>query len=59
MIWYVIFILIFLVLALAALVDWKRRKNNNYPHISTNPNTKPGDSKNHTMGDNKYTNGGQ
>jgi hypothetical protein len=57
MMWFIItFVLI--ILAFALYIDWRRKKNNNNPHIPTNPNAKPGDSSNYMMGDNKYTNGG-
>ncbi|MBE3102631.1 MAG: hypothetical protein IMZ40_00120 [Bacilli bacterium] len=55
----ILFSFVFGILAMAALVDRKRKKNNNYPHIPTNPNVKPGDSENYKMGDhNHHINGG-
>ncbi|QCR33454.1 hypothetical protein C1N55_15430 [Lysinibacillus sp. SGAir0095] len=53
---FVIFILGILIFAL--IIDLRSKKRNNNPHILTNPNAKPGDSSNYTMGDNRYTNGG-
>jgi len=47
------------ILGLSLIIDFMRKKNNNNPHIPTNPNAKPGDSSNYLMGDNRYTNGGQ
>lgn len=55
--WLVILIVTILLFALG--IDLRRKKNNNNPHIPTNPNAKPGDSSNYMMGDNKYTGGGQ
>ncbi|HDB5314933.1 MULTISPECIES: hypothetical protein [Bacillus] len=55
--WFVI--LIVGVLLFALFIDWRRKKNNNNPYIPTNPNSKPGDSSNYMMGDNRYTNGGE
>jgi hypothetical protein len=46
------------ILAVALLIDFKRKKNNNNPHIPTNPNAKLGESSNYMMGDNKYIGGG-
>lgn len=46
-------ILIILILGFAMLIDYRRKKNNNNPHIPTNPSTKPGESSNYLMGDNK------
>ncbi|MBO0586062.1 hypothetical protein [Sporosarcina sp. E16_8] len=59
MILYIILVIVLLLFALAWLIDWRRKKNINYPHTPTNPNAKPGDSRNYMMGDNKYTNGGE
>jgi hypothetical protein len=56
MVWFLV--LIFGILAFSALIDWRRKKNNNNPHIPTDPNAKPGDSSNYTMGDNRDTGGG-
>ena len=56
MVW--LMILILGVFTLALFIDWIRKKNNNNPHVITNPNAKPGDDSNYMMGDNKYTNGG-
>ncbi len=52
------FILIAGVLLFALVIDWRRKKRNNHPHIPTNPNAKPGDSSNYTMGDNRHTGSG-
>jgi hypothetical protein len=58
MIWWFFSGTILGILAVAFLIDFKRNRNNNNPHIPTNPNAKPGDSSNYMMGDNKYTGGG-
>jgi len=50
---------IIILVALGLLVEWKRKKRNDYPLKATNPNAKPGDSTNYRMGDNNYTNGGE
>ncbi|RDU38645.1 hypothetical protein DRW41_03530 [Neobacillus piezotolerans] len=55
-IWFFI-ILILGILGFALIIDLKRKKNNNNPHIPTNPNAKPGDSSNYIMGDYKDTGG--
>lgn len=54
-----LFILILLILVFAFFIDWRRKRNNNNPHIPTNPNAKPSDSSNYMMGDNKDTGGFQ
>ncbi|MCF6412064.1 hypothetical protein [Pseudalkalibacillus salsuginis] len=54
--WFAIMVLG--ILAFALFIDWKRKKNNNNPHKSTNPNAKQGESSNYMMGDNRYTGGG-
>ncbi|SFA90694.1 MULTISPECIES: hypothetical protein [unclassified Bacillus (in: firmicutes)] len=51
--------LIFIILALAILIDNNRKKNNNNPHITIDPNTKSRESSNYLMGDNKDTGGFQ
>lgn len=56
--WFIIFVTVFPLLALGALIDWKRKKNNNNPHISTNPNVKPGDTTNYRVGGNENNTGG-
>jgi len=56
---WIVFIPIMILLGLGLLVDWKRKKRNDYPLKSTNPNAKPGDSTNYKMGDNHYTSGGE
>jgi hypothetical protein len=56
MVWFLV--LIFGILAFSALIDWRRKKNNNNPHMPTDPNAKPGDSSNYTMGDNRDAGGG-
>ncbi|WP_316572064.1 hypothetical protein [Neobacillus sp. YIM B06451] len=55
-IWFFI-ILILGISGFALIIDLKRKKNNYNFHIPTNPNTKPGDSSNYIMGDNKDTGG--
>ncbi|WP_180955289.1 hypothetical protein [Peribacillus deserti] len=57
MTWLVLAVLGILVFAL--FIDWKRKKNNNNPHNPINHNAKPGEDTNHTMGDNRYSGGGQ
>lgn len=47
------------ILIFALTIDLRNKKRNNNSHISTNPNAKPGDSSNYTMGDNRYSSGGQ
>jgi len=58
MIWLIIFPVIFIFFALGALVDWKRKRRNNYPHAGANLNNKPGESENYKMGDNENHTGG-
>lgn len=55
----ILLIFVLIIFAFALFIDWRRKKNNNNPHIPTNPNTKPGDSSNYMMGDNKDTGGFQ
>jgi LPXTG-motif cell wall-anchored protein len=57
MTWLIIFILA--ILAFAFFIDWRRKKNSNDPLRPINPNSKPGEDSNHTMGDNRYSGGGQ
>lgn len=59
MILWVLFILVLMIFAFALFIDFRRKKNNNNPHIPTHPNAKPGDSSNYMMGDNKDTGGFQ
>mgnify|MGYP005832143961 CR=1 FL=1 len=47
------------ILLFALFIDLRRRKNNNNPHIPTNPNAKQGESSNYMMGDNRYSSGGE
>ncbi|WP_409250794.1 hypothetical protein V1502_11520 [Bacillus sp. SCS-153A] len=47
------------ILSLALFIDIRRKKNNNHPHMSTDPHAKQGESSNFTMGDNRYTSGGE
>lgn len=56
---WLLIIFLLLVVAFAIFIDWRRNKNKNHPHIPTNPNTKPGESSNYMMGDNRYTGGGE
>lgn len=56
--WFIILIPVLSLLALGALIDRKRKKNNNYPHIATNPNVKPGDTTNFRMGGDGNNTGG-
>lgn len=58
MFWFIIFSIVFIFLALGALIDWKRKKHNNYPHRGTNLNNKPGESENYRMGNNENHTGG-
>jgi hypothetical protein len=51
--------LIIFILALALFIDWRRKRNNNNPHITIDPSTKPGESSNYIMGDNKDIGGFQ
>lgn len=46
-----------IILALSIFIDIKRKKNNHYPHIPTNPNVKSGEDSNDMMGDHKDTGG--
>jgi len=55
-----VFLILFLgIFGFALIIDIRRKKNNNNPHIPTNPNAKPRDNSNYLMGDNRYTGGGQ
>ncbi|WP_409275982.1 hypothetical protein V1499_10285 [Neobacillus sp. SCS-31] len=57
MIWWFFSFIILGMLGFALLIDIRRKKNNNNPHIPTDPNAKPGDSSNYLMGDYKDTGG--
>lgn len=59
MILFIILIFVLILLTLAGLIDWRRKKKKNDFQITINSNAKPGDSTNYQMGDNKYTNGGE
>ncbi|MFD1737198.1 hypothetical protein ACFSCX_11610 [Bacillus salitolerans] len=50
--------LVLVVLTFAFFIDRKNKKIKNNPHISTNPNAKPGEDSNYIMGDNKGSGGG-
>lgn len=58
MTWFFI-VFILLILALALLIDWRSKKNNNHPYLTIDPNAKPGESSNFLMGDYKDTGGFQ
>jgi hypothetical protein len=47
------------ILVFAFFIDLRRKKNNNNPHISTDPQAKQGESTNYMMGDNRYSSGGE
>ncbi|MCK1999682.1 hypothetical protein MPH47_21065 [Psychrobacillus psychrodurans] len=57
MIWLIILIILFIIIAFAYLVDRRNKKINNNNQNPVNSNAKPGESSNHMMGDNRYTNG--
>ena len=40
-----------MLVGLGGFIDWRKKKNNNYPHIPTNPDIRPGESQNFSMGD--------
>ncbi|MGE6256821.1 hypothetical protein ACQKCU_02750 [Heyndrickxia sporothermodurans] len=58
MLWFISIIVLGIV-AFALLIECRRKKNNNDPHITTNPNAKPGESSNYMMGDSRDTGGFQ
>jgi hypothetical protein len=55
--WFFIILILF-ILGLALLIDWKRKKTNNNPHITILPATKPGESSNYMMVDSPKDSGG-
>lgn len=55
---WLLLIPIFVLVVFALLINWRNKKMNNTHQKSMNPNAKPGESSNHTMGDNRYMNGG-
>lgn len=57
MIWLIVLPILFIIIAFALLVDRRNKKINNNNQSPINPNVKPGESSNHTMGDNRYSNG--
>jgi uncharacterized BrkB/YihY/UPF0761 family membrane protein len=57
MAWFFI-VFIIVIFGVALYIEFRNKRNNNNPHIPTNPNAKPGDSTNYLMGDNKYIGGG-
>ncbi|MEK4521377.1 hypothetical protein NSQ95_12640 [Psychrobacillus sp. FSL W7-1457] len=57
MIWLIVLLILFIIIAFALLVDWRNKKINNNNQNPINPNAKPGESSNHTLGDNRYSNG--
>ena len=44
--WLIFVIPIVMLFALGGLIEWRRKKRNNYPHIPTNSNIRPGESQN-------------
>ena len=48
--WLIFVIPIGMLFALGGLVEWRRKKRNNYPHIPTNSNIRPGESQDFRMG---------
>ena len=57
MIWLIILITLFIVFALALLVDRRNKKINNNNQNPINSNAKPGEDSNYMMGDNRYKSG--
>ncbi|MBD7943230.1 MULTISPECIES: hypothetical protein [Psychrobacillus] len=57
MIWLIVFIILFIIITFAVLVDRRNKKINNNNQNPINSNAKPGERSNYMMGDNKYTNG--
>lgn len=56
---WIFFIPLTILLAFGTLIEWKRKRRNDYSHRSSNPHTRPGESANYKMGDNNYTSGGE
>ena len=57
MIW--IFVVpITVIVAFGVLIEWRKKRRNDYPHKASSPHTRPGESSNYKMGDNNYTSGG-
>jgi len=48
--WLYFIVPIIMLVGLGGFIDWRRKKKNNYPHISTNPNIRPGESQDFQMG---------
>lgn len=48
--WLIFVIPIVMLFALGGLIEWRRKKRNNYPHIPTNSNIRPGESQDFRMG---------
>lgn len=46
------------IVAFGVLIEWRKKKRNDYHHIGSSPHTRPGESTNYKMGDNNYTSGG-
>jgi len=57
MIWLIVLIILFIIIAFAFLVDRRNKKINNNIQNPINAHAKPGESSNYMMGDNRNTNG--
>jgi hypothetical protein len=49
--WLYFIVPIIMLVGLGGFIEWRRKKNNNYSHIPTNPDIRPGESQNFSMGD--------
>lgn len=56
---WIFFIPITFLLSFGLLIEWKRKRRNDYALKGSNPHTRPGESTNYKMGDNNYTSGGE
>lgn len=50
MVWVIVGTTVVFLFGIGGFIDWRRKKINNYPHISTSSDTRPGESQNYTMG---------
>ena len=47
--WIIVGIIVFFLFGIGGFIEWRRKRINNHPHISTSSATRPGESQNYTM----------
>ena len=50
MMWLIVGTVVFFLFGIGGFIEWRRKRINNHPHISTSSATRPGESQNYSMG---------